>query len=175
MESYGTGSAPGCRQKLEGSCPQLFLGSYVVMALGRCFLDQELEQKWLVVLPMLTGVSALLGDQLSPGGILVWRAVAQGQLQGADKNKRTLSWTAPWFLCPKGSGWSLKAEVMVLQACLYSERPALSQRYSGMEQALWHRSSSGRRWKPKDHQIYLYLAFLFFVFCFSADSARPYT
>jgi hypothetical protein len=33
-----------------------------------------------VVLPVLTGKSALLGDQLSPGGIWVWRAVAQDQL-----------------------------------------------------------------------------------------------
>jgi hypothetical protein len=33
-----------------------------------------------VVLPVLTGVSILLGDQLSPSGIWVWRAVAQDQL-----------------------------------------------------------------------------------------------
>lgn len=35
----------------------------------------------MVVLPVLTGVSALLGDQLSPGSICVWRAVPQGQLR----------------------------------------------------------------------------------------------
>ena len=33
-------------------------------------------------------VSVLLGDQFSPGGIWVWRAVAQGQLQGADGNQK---------------------------------------------------------------------------------------
>ena len=34
-----------------------------------------------VVFPVLTGVSALLEDQLSPGGIWVWSAMAQDQLQ----------------------------------------------------------------------------------------------
>ena len=33
-----------------------------------------------MVLPVLTGVSTLLGSQLSPSGILVWSAVAQDQL-----------------------------------------------------------------------------------------------
>ena len=46
MESCGTGSALGCRQKPEGSCPWLFLGSCVLMALGRSLLGQEFEQKW---------------------------------------------------------------------------------------------------------------------------------
>jgi hypothetical protein len=46
MESYGTGSAPGHRWKLEGSCPRVFLSSYVLMALGMSLLGQEFEQKW---------------------------------------------------------------------------------------------------------------------------------
>jgi hypothetical protein len=46
MENYGTGSACGCRQKLEGSCPPLFFGSCVLMALGGSFLTQEFEQNW---------------------------------------------------------------------------------------------------------------------------------
>ena len=33
-----------------------------------------------VALPVLTGASALLGDQFSPGDIWVWSAVAQDQL-----------------------------------------------------------------------------------------------
>ena len=33
-------------------------------------------------------VSVLLGDQFSPGGIWVWRAVVQGQLWGADRNQK---------------------------------------------------------------------------------------
>ena len=35
---------------------------------------------------MILGLSALLGDQLSPGGILVWRALAQGLLWATDRN-----------------------------------------------------------------------------------------
>jgi hypothetical protein len=34
-----------------------------------------------VVSPVLSGVSPLLGDQLSPNGVWVWGLVAQGQLQ----------------------------------------------------------------------------------------------
>jgi hypothetical protein len=33
-------------------------------------------------------VLVLLGDQFSPGGIWVWKVVAQGQLQGTDGNWR---------------------------------------------------------------------------------------
>ena len=33
-------------------------------------------------------VSILLGDQFSLGEIYVWRAVAQGQLWGADRNQK---------------------------------------------------------------------------------------
>lgn len=40
----------------------------------------------LVVSPVSLGVSTLLGDQFSLGGVGVWRAVAQGQLQGTDGN-----------------------------------------------------------------------------------------
>ena len=43
----------------------------------------------MVVLPVLTGVLALLGDQLSLGGIWVWRAVAQGQLWDSDRTRRS--------------------------------------------------------------------------------------
>ena len=39
-------------------------------------------------LSLLHYVSVLLGDQFSLGGIWVWGAVAQGQLQGADGNKK---------------------------------------------------------------------------------------
>ena len=34
------------QKKREGSCPQLFFGSCVLMALGRSLLGQEFEQKW---------------------------------------------------------------------------------------------------------------------------------
>ena len=46
MESCGTGSALGCRQKPEGSCPQLILDSCVLMVLGGSLFGQEFEEKW---------------------------------------------------------------------------------------------------------------------------------
>jgi hypothetical protein len=47
------------------------------MALGGSLLGIRGE---VLVFPVFTGVSALLGDQFFPGGISVWRAVAQDQL-----------------------------------------------------------------------------------------------
>ena len=57
-------------------------------------------------------VSVLLGDQFSLGGIWVWRAVAQGQLLVADRNRKDPVPLAPWFL--RAPGRSLGAEVVVL-------------------------------------------------------------
>jgi hypothetical protein len=45
MESCGTGSALGYKQRLE-SFPQLILGSCFLMALGGYLLGQEFEEKW---------------------------------------------------------------------------------------------------------------------------------
>jgi hypothetical protein len=74
IESCGKGSIPGHRPKPKGSCPWLFLDSCVLRALGSSLKTE------VVVLPVLTIVLALLGDQLSPGGIWAGRAVAQDQL-----------------------------------------------------------------------------------------------
>jgi hypothetical protein len=57
----------------------------------------------MVVLPVIIGVSALLGDQLSPGSIWVWSTVAQDQLLAQTETGRILSLAAPQFLCPEGS------------------------------------------------------------------------
>jgi hypothetical protein len=54
-----------CRQKPEGCCPWLFLGS------GPSELKLWAAQ----------GLSTLLGDQLFPGSIWVWSTLAQVQLQ----------------------------------------------------------------------------------------------
>ena len=54
-----------------------------------------------MVLPVLTGLSALLGDQLSLGSIFVCNSVAQNQLLVQTETGRLLSQAAPWFL---GSG-----------------------------------------------------------------------
>ena len=49
-------------------------------------------------------VSVLLGDQFSPGGIWVWRTMAQDQLQVQTETGRILPQADPQFLCPEGSG-----------------------------------------------------------------------
>ena len=54
---------------------------------GRVSLGPEISAE-VVVLPVLTGVSALLGDQLFPCGNCVWRAVSQGQLQVQMETRR---------------------------------------------------------------------------------------
>ena len=46
IEISGTVSALEYRQKPEGACLWIFLGSCVLMALGRSLLGQEFEQKW---------------------------------------------------------------------------------------------------------------------------------
>ena len=64
-------------------------------------------------------MSALLGDRFSPGGIWVWRAVAQGQLQMQIDSRSIWSQAAPRFLCSGGSRrgplrLGIWAEVVVL-------------------------------------------------------------
>lgn len=54
------------RQKPEGTCPRLLLSSCVLRSLGGSFGTE------VVVLPVLTDMSALLGDQLSPSSIWLW-------------------------------------------------------------------------------------------------------
>ena len=58
-------------------------------------------------------VSVLLGDQFSLGGIWVWRAVAQGQLQAQMETRRIPSQAAPQFLCSGGNGgWFLLGQIL---------------------------------------------------------------
>jgi hypothetical protein len=56
------------------------------VALRESLLGQKFEQKWWSYL-LFTGVSALLGDQFSPGGIWVWSTVAKDKLK-ADRNHK---------------------------------------------------------------------------------------
>ena len=58
-----------------------------------------------MVLPVLTVVLALMGDQLSPGGIWVWSAESQDQLLAHTETGSILSPAVPWFMCPEGSWW----------------------------------------------------------------------
>ena len=59
-------------------------------------LVQKFEQKWSY---LCLQVLALLGDQLSPGGIWVWSAIAQDQLWAQSETRRQLS--LPLLLPPK--------------------------------------------------------------------------
>ena len=77
----------GYRQKPEGSCPWLILGSCVLMALGGSLLGQEFEEKW---------------------------------------------WS---YLCSQVC-WHSWETSSLLAVFVYV--------------VLWHRISSGHRWKPKD-------------------------
>ena len=63
----------GQRGKLEGLCPGLLPASCVLRILDSSLLEE------VVVLTVLTGLYALLGGLVSPGGIWVWSTVAQDQ------------------------------------------------------------------------------------------------
>ena len=63
-------SSSGCGLKPEGFCPRLLLGSHVLRA------PSESLGADMVVLPVLTGMSSLLGAQLSSGNISVRSNVA---------------------------------------------------------------------------------------------------
>ena len=88
MESCGIALAPGHGQKPEGSCPCLFLGSCVLMALSGSFLCQEFEQKWWSYL------WALLGDQLFLSGIGLSAGSPMEELEKGLKELR--GFAAPW-------------------------------------------------------------------------------
>jgi hypothetical protein len=102
MEICGTGSASGCRWKPEGSCPQLFLGSHVLMALGGSLLCQEFEQKsWshlcFQVCQHSWEISSLLVGPVY--GELWHRVSSRAQIY----TLWILSQDTPRFLCPQGS------------------------------------------------------------------------
>jgi hypothetical protein len=86
-----------CSRKQKGSCPKLLLSSCVLRAPVRS-LGAEV-----VVLPVLTGMSTFMRDQLSPGHTWVWSTVAQDQLQVQMETGRILLQADFQFLCPDGS------------------------------------------------------------------------
>ena len=91
----------------------------------------------MVFLPVLTTMSALLNNQLFPGGICVWRTVARDQLWMQMETRRILSQAAPWILCPEGSGLVPLSRSGGL-TCAHRffctpRRPALFWQYLGME------------------------------------------
>lgn len=64
---------------------------------------------FVVLLSVILGVSILLGDLFSLGGIGVQRVVVQGQLRDADRNLKEF---APWFLGPVCFGQILLGPVL---------------------------------------------------------------
>ena len=90
-----------------------------------------------MVLPVLTGVSALLRDHLFPDDIWVWKTVAQDQLQVQMETRRILSQAASQFLCPEGSGQVLQkisGGLLCVHRCASRPgRPAFSCQYFLME------------------------------------------
>jgi hypothetical protein len=77
-----------------GSCPKLLSGYPVSWGpWAGSSLGRSLPQSRSVVPPMLTGMSALLGDKLSPSGNLVMESCDTGSAPGADGNRRFL----PYF------------------------------------------------------------------------------
>ena len=82
-------------------------------------------------------VPALLGYQLSPGGIWVWSAEAQDQLQAQMETGSILTQAAPQFLCPESSRWVPLSRSGGL-TCAHSlvstpGKPTLSRRYLRLE------------------------------------------
>jgi hypothetical protein len=62
-----------------------YLGSFQLLAIINKAAMNILEH---VSLLHVGGYSVLLGDQFSLGGIWVWKAVAQIQLQDTDRNRK---------------------------------------------------------------------------------------
>ena len=121
-----------------GGCGRMMLGPWI--------------WREVVVLPVLTGVSALLRDQLSPGTICICIAVAQDTPWEQTEIWRVLFQSAPWFLYPKGF-WreplsSSGSFTYAFSFVCTSGMLALSRFYLGIR-ALWQRISSRHRWKPE--------------------------
>ena len=64
--------------------------------------------------PLSPEVRALLGDQLSPGGTCVQRAVEQPQLSGADGDWKDPVPSVPLLLCPVHS-WLVLLQTVIVE------------------------------------------------------------
>jgi hypothetical protein len=130
MESCGTGSSPGCRQKPEGSCPRLFLGSCVLMALGRSLLGQEFEEQWWSYL-----CSQVCRYSWESSSLLVVFGYGALWHNISSRCKRKPE-AAPLFLCAEGYGWvplSSSGGLTCTHRLVHTPgRPAFSLLYLGM-------------------------------------------
>ena len=101
MESFGTWSALGCRQRPEESCSQHIdqcsLCPDVSFPLGSAIWRE------VVVLPMLV-VCMHSWQTISLLAIFLYAALSQDQLWVQTETRRLLSQAARCFLCPEGPG-----------------------------------------------------------------------
>jgi hypothetical protein len=119
--------------------------------------DQLFSGSTWICRTVLSSVSILLGDLLSPIRIWVRRSVAQGLLKVQVETGRILSQAASRFLCPGGSGqvpWSRSGGPTCAHRCVSTPgRPALSWCYLGME-SCGTGSAPGCRWKLQIWSFY---------------------
>ena len=169
MESCGTGSAQGCRLKREGSCPQLFFGSCVLMVLGRSFLGQEFEQTWWSYLcsqgchhswetsslPMVFGYGAL------------WHRISYRHRQNLEGSCSRLLPASVSLGLWAGTSEQKWCSYLYSQASLYYWETSSLLAVFGYGE-LWHRISSGCIRKPVAH-IFIHM-FYFVLFCFKTGS-----
>ena len=106
MESCGTGSALGWRQKPERSCPLLILGSCVLMA-----LEPEICRE--------VGLTCAHKRVGTPGRPALYWHYLYVQLCGTGSSPR-LSQAAPQFLYPQGSSKQQWWSYLCSLACLHS-------------------------------------------------------
>ena len=72
--AFAQGQLWGAKWNTEGSFPRFLLNSCELRVLGGSLRVEML------VFPVLTAMSALLGAQIFPGGIWIWKTLAQDQL-----------------------------------------------------------------------------------------------
>jgi hypothetical protein len=137
------------RQKLEGSCPWIFLGSCVLMALSNSLLGQEFEQKWwshsweTSFLPMVFEYGALWHRTS-------FRHCGPGSAPCADRNQKDP--VPRCFSVPVSRGLPAGPSEQTWWSYLYSQ---VCSHFWGNSSilglfgygALWHRISSRCRWK----------------------------
>jgi hypothetical protein len=108
---YGTGSALGCRWKLEGSCSKLFLGSSFLMALGVFLLGQEFEQKCWSYL-----CSPVCWHSLETSSLLLVCGYGELWHRISSRCRMNLEGSCPWLQVDssvlRALAWSLGAEVV---------------------------------------------------------------
>jgi hypothetical protein len=144
MENCGKRSGPECRQKQEGSCTWLFVGSCVLVLWAGTSLAKNLSRSASFTCAHryvgLSGKPALSRQYLGmePCGTgSVLGAVVQDQLLVQMETGGILFQAALRFLCPEGSG-CVPLNISGGLTCAHRlictpGRPALSRRYLGME------------------------------------------